>query len=75
MGTSGNKPRKIRDRLMKVPKYEEINNIQMAGIAEDAGTPGGTRLGHSTAHGRSENVGRFSKFFLRLLGRWSDEDR
>jgi hypothetical protein len=73
MGTAGNKPRKPRHRLAKVPKYEEVNNIQLAGLAESSGGVSGTRLGHSTAHGRSTNVGRFGRFILRCLGRRTKE--
>ena len=69
MGASGDKPRKFRRRLAKVPKYEETNNIQLAGLAENSAPVGGTRLGHSTAKGRSQNLGPVGAFVLRCLGR------
>ena len=69
MGTSADKPRKLRHRLAKVPKYEETNNIQLAGLAETSGAVAGTRLGHSTAKGRSQNLGPVGAFVLRCLGR------
>jgi hypothetical protein len=50
-------------------KYAEANNIQLAGLAETSQTPSGTRLGHSKAHGRSQNVGAVGRFFLWCLGR------
>ena len=68
MGTSGDKPRKPKRRLAKV-KYAEANNIQLAGLAENSNTPSGTRLGHATAHGRSQNIGAFGRFVLWCLGR------
>jgi hypothetical protein len=68
MGTSGGKPRKPKRRLAKA-KYAEANNIQLAGLAETSQTPSGTRLGHSKAHGRSQNVGAVGRFFLWCLGR------
>jgi hypothetical protein len=69
MGASGDKPRKPRRRMAKVPKYEETNNIQLAGLAENSGSVAGTRLGHSTAKGRSQNLGRVGAFVLWCLGR------
>jgi len=68
MGTSGDKPRKPKRRLARV-KYTEANNIQLAGLAETSETPSGTRLGHSKARGRSQNVGAVGRFFLWCLGR------
>ncbi|MGA2969594.1 MAG: hypothetical protein ABSE75_07300 [Acidimicrobiales bacterium] len=68
MGSPGDTPRKPRRRMAKV-KYAEANNIQLAGLAETSQTPSGTRLGHSKAHGRSQNVGAVGRFFLWCLGR------
>jgi hypothetical protein len=68
MGSSGDTPRKPKRRMAKV-KYAEANNIQLAGLAETSQTPSGTRLGHSKAHGRSQNVGAVGRFFLWCLGR------
>jgi hypothetical protein len=50
-------------------KYAEANNIQLAGLAENSNTPSGTRLGHATAHGRSQNIGAVGRFVLWCLGR------
>ena len=74
MGASGDKPRKFRHRMAKVPKYEETNNIQLAGLAESSTPVGGTRLGHSTAKGRSQNLGRVGAFVLWCLGRRPKEN-
>ena len=54
-------------------KYAEANNIQLAGLAETTQGPSGTRLGHSKAHGRSQNVGAVGRFFLWCLGRRPNE--
>lgn len=71
MGEAGNKPRKFRIRISKVPKGAEANAVHLAGLADSGG--GGTnanRLDHQAAHGRSQNVGRFGQSVLRLLGRY-----
>jgi len=60
--------------MPKVPRGEETQNIQLAGLTNSGGEAHGPRLAHETAHGRSENVGRFGKFILRRLGRWPKED-
>ncbi len=69
MGEAGNKPRKFRRRLPKVPKGAEPNDIHLAGLANSSGGTYGSRLDHELAKGRSENLGKFGKFFLWLLGR------
>ena len=69
MGTASNKPRKRRYRLPKVPKGAEPSNIHLAGLSNDSSSPGGHRLDHEKAHGRSENIGTFGRMFLWLLGR------
>jgi hypothetical protein len=68
MGSAGDKPRKPRRRLART-KYAEANNIQLAGLAENSNGPSGTRLGHNQAHGRSQNINAFQRFFLWCLGR------
>jgi hypothetical protein len=73
MGASGVRPRKRKLRLAKVPRGEEVNNIQLAGLSNDTGGPYGPRVGHENARGRSENIGKFSTFLLRLLGRRTKE--
>jgi hypothetical protein len=74
MGSAGDKPRKRRLRMPKVPRGEETQNIQLAGLTNSGGDVHGSRLAHETARGRSENVGRFGKFILRRLGRWPKEN-
>ena len=69
MGSSGDKPRKLRRHLTKVPKYAEANSIHLAGLTESGDGESGTRLGHATASGRSQNIGRFATLVLWCLGR------
>lgn len=69
MGTPGHTPRKKKHPLAKVPPYEEPNQVHLAGLAENANTVSGTRLGHSSPHGRSQDLGRVGRFILRCLGR------
>ncbi|MHB8380370.1 MAG: hypothetical protein ACYDB2_10750 [Acidimicrobiales bacterium] len=69
MGSSGDKPRKLRRRMAKVPRGAEANTIQLAGLTTSADGVHGTRLDHDAARGRSENIGRFGRGFLWLLGR------
>lgn len=69
MGTASEKPRKKRRRMAKVPRGAEANNIQLAGLTSSSDAVHSTRLDHDAAHGRSENLGKFGRFFLWLLGR------
>ena len=69
MGTSGISRRKPKHPLAKVPKYEEPNDVHLAGLAESSNIVSGTRLGHSSPHGRSQDLGRVGRFFLACLGR------
>lgn len=69
MGSSGDKPRKPRRRMAKVPRGAEANNIQLAGLTTSADSAHGSRLDHDAASGRSENIGRFQRFILWCLGR------
>ncbi|HVA53017.1 MAG TPA: hypothetical protein VNF05_05830 [Acidimicrobiales bacterium] len=55
--------------MAKVPRGAEASNIQLAGLTTSSDGPHATRLDHDAAHGRSENVGRFGRAFLWLLGR------
>ena len=73
MGTEGNRPRKPKHRLAKVSKYEEPNNLHLAGLSSDSGGAFGSRLGHATARTRSEDLGRVGRFVLRCLGRPTNE--
>ncbi len=74
MGEAGNKPRKFRRRMPKVPKGAEASSIHLAGLAGGGGGPMGNRLDHEAASGRSEDVGRFGRFILRHMGRYSNKE-
>jgi hypothetical protein len=69
MGSSGDKPRKVRRRMAKVPRGAEPNDIHLAGLTNSAGGTYGSRVDHEASGSRSEDLGRFGKFFLWLLGR------
>ena len=69
MGSRGNRERKPKHRLAKVPRGEEANNIQLAGLSGSTSNPYGPRVGHENARGRSEDIGPVGTFVLRLLGR------
>jgi hypothetical protein len=69
MGSSGDKPRKPRHRLPKVPRGEEPNNLPLAGLSNSTGGVYGNRVDHDKAHGRSSEVGKFGRGFLWLLGK------
>ena len=62
MGSDGSKPRKKKQHLPKVPKYEEPNRAE--------GFTGGSfgRSGHGSDHHRDVRPGRAGAFLLRLLG-------
>ena len=62
MGSDGSKPRKKKQHLPKVPKYEEPNRAE--------GFTGGSfgRSGHGSGHHRDDKPGRAGSFLLRLLG-------
>jgi hypothetical protein len=55
--------------MAKVPRGAEANNIQLAGLTTSTDSVHANRLDHDAAHGRSENVGKFGRAFLWLLGR------
>lgn len=73
MGSKGIKPRKPRRALPKVPRYEEPNEIPLAGLGGGAATGVG-REGHSAGHHHNDaghhndQPGRFGRFLLRTLG-------
>jgi hypothetical protein len=69
MGEADDKPRKPRRRLGKVPRGLEPDNLPLAGLSESSGGLYGSRVDHDAAHRRSSDLGRFGRFFLRLLGR------
>jgi hypothetical protein len=69
MGSAGDKPRKQKRRLTKVPKYEEPNTLPAQGLTGSSGAVYGSRYGHSADHhGQEEPPGRFGAFVLRRLG-------
>jgi len=69
MGSANDKPRKARNHLPKVPKYEEPNTLPLPGLTGDSGL-GNTsgRFGHGSDgkdHGAPGGAGRA---LLRILG-------
>jgi hypothetical protein len=70
MGSAGEKPRKAKRHLSKVPKYEEPNTFPAAGLTGGSGSDVyGSRYGHSADHhGRGQRPSRFGAFVLRCLG-------
>ena len=69
VGSAGEKPRKQRRRLAKVPKYEEPNTLPAQGLTGGSGGVFGSRYGHSADHHPREKApGRFGAFVLRRLG-------
>ena len=68
MGRAGDKARKPKRRLAKVPKYEEPNSFPAAGLAGGSGGPFGSRYGHSADHHQEKPPNRFGAFVLRCLG-------
>ena len=68
MGSAGDKPRKQKQRLPKVPKYEEPNSLPAQGLTGSSGGVFGSRYGHSADHHPHKEPGRFGAFILRLLG-------
>jgi hypothetical protein len=69
MGSAGDKPRKPKRRLAKVPKYEEPNTFPAAGLTGSSGAMFPSRYGHSADHhGQEKQPSRFGAFVLRRLG-------
>ena len=68
MGRAGDKARKPRRRLAKVPKYEEPNSFPAAGLTGSSGGPFGSCYGHSADHHQEKRPNRFGAFVLRCLG-------
>jgi hypothetical protein len=69
MGESGNRQRKHRERMPKVPRGAEVNDIHLAGLTSSDGGTHSNRLDHDAASGRSEDINGFQRFVLRCLGR------
>ncbi|MGH3733089.1 MAG: hypothetical protein ACRDVC_06920 [Acidimicrobiales bacterium] len=69
MGSAGDKPRKPRRRLAKVPRGLEPNDPPLAGLTNSSGGTYGPRVDHDAAHSRSTDLGPFGRALLRLLGR------
>jgi hypothetical protein len=72
MGSSGDKPRKPRHPLPKVPKYEEPNSLPLPGLG-GGGDVGSGRFGHGSGHKHPGKPGRAGTFLLRMLGMRSNE--
>ncbi|MGA2933425.1 MAG: hypothetical protein ABSE98_15245 [Acidimicrobiales bacterium] len=68
MGRAGDKARKPKRRLAKVPKYEEPNSFPAAGLTGSSGGSFGSRYGHSAGHHQEKPPNRFGAFVLRCLG-------
>jgi hypothetical protein len=74
MGSAGDKPRKPRRLLAKVPKFEEPNELSLPGLtnASRFGLRYG-RFGHGSDHKHPGMPGRAGVFLLRMLGRQPKE--
>jgi hypothetical protein len=68
MGSSGDKPRKPKHPLAKVPKYEEPNELPLPGLGGGGGLGLG-RFGHGSDRHHGESPGRVGTFVLRILGK------
>jgi hypothetical protein len=68
VGSKGDKPRKPKHRLPKVPKYEEPNTLPLPGLVGGA-TTGPGPAGDGGNHQHSQEPGRAGKALLWLLGR------
>ena len=69
MGSAGDKPRKPRRHLPKVPAFEEPNTLPLPGLTGASRAMFGTRYGHSSDHRPRPKLGRVGAFLLWLLGR------
>lgn len=68
VGSKGEKSRKPKHRLPKVPKYEEPNTLPLPGLV--GGASAGPRPGgYGGDHQHSQAPGRAGKALLWLLGR------
>jgi hypothetical protein len=67
VGSKGDKPRKPKRRLPRVPKYEEPNTLPLPGLVGGETGPG--PAGDGGNHEHSQGPGRAGKALLWLLGR------
>jgi hypothetical protein len=68
VGSEGDKPRKPKHRLPKVPKREEPNTIPLPGLVGGA-TAVRDPAGYGGEHRHSHQPGKAGKALLWLLGR------
>jgi hypothetical protein len=66
MGSDGNKPRKQKRSLAKVPRHEEPNTLVGMG---GSGGVGFGRSGHGSDRHGAGKPGRAGSFLLKLLGK------
>lgn len=74
VGSRGDKPRKPKQHLPKVPKYEEPNTLPLPGLVGDSSTGPGP-AGYGGDHHHSGEPGRAGKALLWLLGRRPKEPK
>lgn len=67
VGSEGDKRRKPKHPLAKVPRHEEPNELPLPGLGGGAGLGLG-RSGHEAAH-HAVQPGRPGRLLLRVLGR------
>lgn len=69
MGQDGDKPRKKRHPLAKVPKYQETNSFPLSALGGGGGGIGPTgRFGHGSDGKEHRRPGWAGALFLGLLG-------
>jgi hypothetical protein len=69
MGSAGDKPRKPKRRLPKVPAFEEPNVLPLPGLTGTSDAMFGSRYGHSSDHKPPPKLGRVGAALLWVLGR------
>jgi hypothetical protein len=69
MGSANDKSRKQRHPLPKVPKYEEPNDLTLAGLTGGSGHAGESgRFGHGSDGKEHHTPGVIGRSFLWVLG-------